>query len=436
MPRRSAGATDAVRVHVCQHVPFEPPGAIADWAVNRGHDLTRTRLHADDALPDPATIDWLVVMGGPMGAYDMEEYPWLADERQLIAAVAERGDRVLGICLGAQQVAAALGAEVYPADATEIGWGSVTATPEVADTVFEPLGDAYQVLHWHGDTFDLPDGATRTARSTACTNQAFVAREGRVVGLQFHLEITPDIVDGLVEAADDLGGPGVQDAATIRDGTHRIASCNRRLRTLDELAVEELRKGFLKLRRTVQERMSVKDPDELAKIADLINSKSISSAIDHFFGRSELSQVVDQTNCLSQMTHERRLSALGPGGLNRKRAGFEVRDVHISHYGRICPIETPEGTNIGLIASLGIYSMIDEYGFLLTPYREVKDGQVNGQVKYLRADEARRTRWTRTASCATARCWRAWTGTCRRSIRSRSIMSTSARSRSWACRRR
>ena len=130
---------------------------------------------------------------------------------------------------------------------------------------------------------------------------------------------------------------------------------NRRLRTLDELAVEEMRKGFLKLRRTVQERMSVKDPDELSRISDLVNSKSISSAIEFFFGRSELSQVVDQTNPLSMLVHERRLSALGPGGLNRKRAGFEVRDVHISHYGRICPIETPEGTNIGLIASLGIY---------------------------------------------------------------------------------
>jgi len=161
---------------------------------------------------------------------------------------------------------------------------------------------------------------------------------------------------------------------------------NRRLRTVDELAVEELRKGFLKLRRTVQERMSVKDPDELSRIADLINSKSISSAIEQFFGRSELSQVVDQTNPLSQLTHERRLSALGPGGLNRKRAGFEVRDVHISHYGRICPIETPEGTNIGLISSLGIYSQIDEYGFLLTPYRKCKDGKVLS-TEYLRADE-------------------------------------------------
>ncbi len=162
---------------------------------------------------------------------------------------------------------------------------------------------------------------------------------------------------------------------------------NRRLRTLDELAVDELRKGFLKLKRTVQERMSVKDPGEIMKISDLVNSKSVSSAIDFFFGRSELSQVVDQTNPLSTLIHERRLSALGPGGLNRKRAGFEVRDVHISHYGRICPIETPEGTNIGLIASLGIYSSIDDYGFLRTPYRVVKDGKVSDRIVHLRADE-------------------------------------------------
>jgi DNA-directed RNA polymerase subunit beta len=186
---------------------------------------------------------------------------------------------------------------------------------------------------------------------------------------------------------------GRQDAKTNRpiavvDDIDHLG--NRRLRTLDELAVEELRKGFLKLRRTVQERMSVKEPDEVIKIADLVNTKSISSAIDFFFGRSELSQVVDQTNPLSSLIHERRLSALGPGGLNRKRAGFEVRDVHISHYGRICPIETPEGTNIGLIASLGMFSSIDEYGFLRTQYREVKDGKVTGKIISLRADEEMR----------------------------------------------
>ncbi len=163
---------------------------------------------------------------------------------------------------------------------------------------------------------------------------------------------------------------------------------NRRLRTIDELAADEIRKGLLKLRRTVQERMSMKrDVEQTLRIADLVNSKSVSSSINYFFGRGELSQVVDQTNALSQLTHERRLSALGPGGLNRRRAGFEVRDVHISHYGRICPIETPEGTNIGLIASLAIFASIDEYGFLLTPYTKVKNGKVTDSVEYLRADQ-------------------------------------------------
>jgi len=161
---------------------------------------------------------------------------------------------------------------------------------------------------------------------------------------------------------------------------------NRRLRTIDELASEELRKGFLKLRRTVQERMSVKDVEDMTP-RSLINPKSVSAAIDYFFGRGELSQVVDQTNPLSQLAHERRLSALGPGGLNRKRAGFEVRDVHISHYGRICPIETPEGSNIGLISSLALYAGVDEYGFLVTPYRKIEDGKVTDEVVWLRADE-------------------------------------------------
>ncbi len=163
---------------------------------------------------------------------------------------------------------------------------------------------------------------------------------------------------------------------------------NRRLRTIDELAADEIRKGLLKLRRTAQERMSIKrDAEETPRVADLINSKSVASSINYFYGRGELSQVVDQTNALSQLTHERRLSALGPGGLNRRRAGFEVRDVHISHYGRICPIETPEGTNIGLISSLSIFTKVDEYGFLLSPYRHVKKGKIVGEVEFLRADE-------------------------------------------------
>ncbi|MBS3763720.1 MAG: DNA-directed RNA polymerase subunit beta, partial [Planctomycetes bacterium] len=161
---------------------------------------------------------------------------------------------------------------------------------------------------------------------------------------------------------------------------------NRRVRTIGELAQEEIRKGFLKMRRTIQERLNLKDPSKYTA-RSLINSKTVSAAINYFFGRSELSQVVDQTNPLSQLTHERRLSALGPGGLNRKRASFDVRDVHISHYGRICPIETPEGTNIGLITSLGVYAETDRYGFLVTPYRVVKNGKLTDEIHYLRGDE-------------------------------------------------
>jgi DNA-directed RNA polymerase subunit beta len=200
------------------------------------------------------------------------------------------------------------------------------------------------------------------------------------------MHLRPDDFIAVVEYMLELRAR--KDTAHIDDIDHLG---NRRLRTLDELAVEEMRKGFLKLRRTVQERMSVKDMDELNKVADLVNSKAVSSAIDFFFGRSELSQVVDQTNPLSMLVHERRLSALGPGGLNRKRAGFEVRDVHISHYGRICPIETPEGTNIGLIASLGIYAQIDEYGFIQTPYRPVERKKAKDDILYLRADEEMNT---------------------------------------------
>ncbi|MBT6283135.1 MAG: DNA-directed RNA polymerase subunit beta [Phycisphaerae bacterium] len=213
------------------------------------------------------------------------------------------------------------------------------------------------------------------------------------INRKFDMEVPEDIMHlrsddftAVVEYMLDLRAR--KDKAHIDDIDHLG---NRRLRTLDELAVEEMRKGFLKLRRTVQERMSVKDMDELNKVADLVNSKAVSSAIDFFFGRSELSQVVDQTNPLSMLVHERRLSALGPGGLNRKRAGFEVRDVHISHYGRICPIETPEGTNIGLIASLGIYAQIDDYGFIQTPYREVHRKKAGDEVIYLRADEEMHT---------------------------------------------
>ena len=195
------------------------------------------------------------------------------------------------------------------------------------------------------------------------------------------MTLRPDDLIAAVRYLVDLAAAGGE--AKVDDIDHLG---NRRLRTIDELASDELRKGFLKLRRTVQERMSLKDVEDMSP-RSLVNPKSISAAIEYFFGRGELSQVVDQTNPLSQLTHERRLSALGPGGLNRKRAGFEVRDVHISHYGRICPIETPEGTNIGLISSLGLYAGVDDYGFLVTPYRKVSKGKLTDETVMLRADE-------------------------------------------------
>ncbi len=223
-------------------------------------------------------------------------------------------------------------------------------------------------------------------------NRYRLGKVGRFrINRKFHQEVPESI---MTLRTDDFVNT-IKYLMKLRDGQGGVDDIdhlgNRRLRTVDELASDELRKGFLKLRRTVQERISLKEPDEIKKIADLVNSKSISSSVDYFFGRGELSQVVDQQNPLAQLTHERRLSALGPGGLNRKRAGFEVRDVHISHYGRICPIETPEGNNIGLISSLGIYSTVDEYGFLVTPYRKVARNKPTGETVFLRADEEMET---------------------------------------------
>ena len=233
------------------------------------------------------------------------------------------------------------------------------------------------------------DKAKTLFREKFCDENRY--RLGKVGRFRLNRKFNQDVPEGVMTIQPKDMINSIKYIVRLRSGEGVVDDIdhlgNRRLRTIDELASDELRKGFLKLRRTVQERMSLRDPEELTKISELVNSKAVSSSIDYFFGRSELSQVVDQTNPLSQLTHERRLSALGPGGLNRKRAGFEVRDVHISHYGRICPVETPEGNNIGLISSLGIYATVDEYGFLITPYRSVRHGRVADEVVWLRADE-------------------------------------------------
>ncbi|WP_432258531.1 DNA-directed RNA polymerase subunit beta [Cupriavidus sp. TMH.W2] len=161
---------------------------------------------------------------------------------------------------------------------------------------------------------------------------------------------------------------------------------NRRVRCVGELAENQFRAGLSRVERAVKERLGQAETENLMP-HDLINSKPISSAIREFFGSSQLSQFMDQTNPLSEITHKRRVSALGPGGLTRERAGFEVRDVHPTHYGRVCPIETPEGPNIGLINSLALYARLNEYGFLETPYRKVVDSKLTDQVDYLSAIE-------------------------------------------------
>jgi DNA-directed RNA polymerase subunit beta len=176
----------------------------------------------------------------------------------------------------------------------------------------------------------------------------------------------------------------------LRDGKGDIDDIdhlgNRRVRSVGELMENQYRIGLLRMERAIKERMSSVDIDTVMP-QDLINAKPAAAAVREFFGSSQLSQFMDQTNPLSEITHKRRLSALGPGGLTRERAGFEVRDVHPTHYGRICPIETPEGPNIGLINSLATYARVNKYGFVETPYRKVKDGRVTDEVVYLSAME-------------------------------------------------
>ncbi len=177
---------------------------------------------------------------------------------------------------------------------------------------------------------------------------------------------------------------------TLKNGQGEIDDIdnlgNRRVRSVGELVENQFRVGLVRVERAVKERLSLADSEGLAP-QDLINAKPVSAVIKEFFGSSQLSQFMDQTNPLSEVTHKRRVSALGPGGLTRERAGFEVRDVHPTHYGRVCPIETPEGPNIGLINSLAVYARTNEYGFLETPYRKVENGRITDQIDYLSAIE-------------------------------------------------
>jgi len=195
-----------VKTHYLQHVTYEGIGLIQDWAGTRGHELSGTLMYADPSrvagLPEPDGLDLLVIMGGPMNIYEHDKYPWLTGEKDFIRACISRGKAVLGICLGAQLIADVLGAEVTRAPHEEIGWHPVELTEASRRLeVFAHFPDRFTTLQWHGDTFSIPPGATHAAFSEAVPSQAFTFDDGRVVGLQFHLEETRETLEELIQVA-------------------------------------------------------------------------------------------------------------------------------------------------------------------------------------------------------------------------------------------
>src|SRR5262245_3105949 len=241
MPRRS-GSRNQLRVHALLHVPFEGLGSIAAWLEGRRADLGATRLFdAGARLPHPDDLDWLIVMGGPMSVNDELIHPWLVSEKRLIAEAIAASKTVLGICLGAQLVASALGAKVARNPEREIGWFPVEPTWEASRSAFASIfASPAEVFHWHGETFELPAGATLLARSAACAHQAFSVGE-RVLGLQFHLETTAESARALVaHCPGDLAPAGwVQSEREILGDEARFARINRAMSAvLDRL--EEL----------------------------------------------------------------------------------------------------------------------------------------------------------------------------------------------------
>lgn len=234
-----------MRIHTLIHVPFEGPAGIADWAGARSHLMTQTDFSAGEPLPELTAFDWLVVMGGPMGVRDSDEHPWLIAEKQLIGEAIRAGKTLVGVCLGAQLIAEVLGARVYRNAEQEIGWFPIELTE--AGRVSSLMGflpPTPRVFHWHGDTFDLPPGAIHLARSAVCEQQAFLY-DDRVLGLQYHLEVTPHSVAALVaNCAEDLR------PATYVQSAERLLAADRYdyaqiggalFGILDRLAVEKRR---------------------------------------------------------------------------------------------------------------------------------------------------------------------------------------------------
>ena len=227
-----------MRIHYIQHVHYEGIGAIQHWVDSKNHELTGTHLFLDERLPEIDDFDWLVIMGGPMSVHDESLYPWLTEEKQLIRQAINENRAIIGICLGAQLIADVLGADVRKANHKEIGWFSVNLTSDAENSeLFKGFPETFYAFHWHGETFDIPHGAIHIAYSEAVKNQAFVYNN-RVVGLQFHLETTRDLLAGMLEncRSDLTDGPFVQSESGIIAGKSHMQHMHSLLfRLLDNL---------------------------------------------------------------------------------------------------------------------------------------------------------------------------------------------------------
>lgn len=204
-----------MHIHFIQHVPFESPGYILEWAQDKGFSTSFTRLYESAEFPPVESINWLVVMGGPMSVHDDDKYSWLAAEKAYIRSAIDAGKKVLGICLGSQLIAGVLGAAVYKNDQKEIGWWPVQ-TIDTQHPLTKDYPENFPVFHWHGDTFDLPPGAIHLFRSEGCKNQGFLAGKN-VLGLQFHMEVNEQLVAQMMQhgKAELVDAPFIQDEASI-----------------------------------------------------------------------------------------------------------------------------------------------------------------------------------------------------------------------------